>query len=118
MLIVESYPLAVAMCVITMLYWDYSLGVLLLTLVFAFTIGSMGEEGRGFIADITQASPEAIRSALIGGALFNFANILLVVAIEIAGMAVAFPVAIGLALVIGVVANYIATPVGDAVWDW
>ena len=136
MFIVESYPLAVAMCVITMLcwgswantqklaseewqfqlfYWDYSLGVLLLTLVFAFTIGSMGEEGRGFVADITQASPEAITSALIGGALFNFANILLVVAIDIAGMAVAFPVAIGLALVIGVVDNYIKEPVGDAV---
>jgi glucose uptake protein len=135
MLIVESYPLAVAMCVVTMLcwgswantqklasaewqfqlfYWDYSLGVLLLTLVFAFTIGSMGEEGRGFIADITQASPEALTSALIGGALFNFANILLVVAIDIAGMAVAFPLAIGLALVIGVVSNYIAIPVGDA----
>jgi glucose uptake protein len=135
MLIVESYPLAVAMCVVTMLcwgswantqklasaewqfqlfYWDYSLGVLLLTLIFAFTIGSMGEEGRGFVADITQASPEALTSALIGGALFNFANILLVVAIDIAGMAVAFPLAIGLALVIGVVSNYVAIPVGDA----
>jgi glucose uptake protein len=135
MLIVESYPLAVAMCVVTMLcwgswantqklasaewqfqlfYWDYSLGVLLLTLVFAFTIGSIGEEGRGFIADITQASPEALTSALIGGALFNFANILLVVAIDIAGMAIAFPLAIGLALVIGVVSNYVAFPVGDA----
>ena len=135
MLIVESYPLAVAMCVVTMLcwgswantqklasakwqfqlfYWDYSLGVLLLTLVFAFTIGSIGEEGRGFIADITQASPEALSSALIGGALFNFANILLVVAIDIAGMAIAFPLAIGLALVIGVVSNYVAFPVGDA----
>ena len=121
MLIVESYPLAVAMCVITMLcwgswantqklateawqfqlfYWDYSLGVLLLTLVFAFTIGSVGDEGRSFVADITQASPDALTSALIGGALFNFANILLVVAIEIAGMAVAFPVALCLAPVI------------------
>jgi glucose uptake protein len=135
MLTVESYPLAVAMCVVTMLcwgswantqklasaewqfqlfYWDYSLGVLLLTLIFAFTIGSMGEEGRGFVADITQASPDALTSALIGGALFNFANILLVVAIDIAGMAVAFPLAIGLALVIGVVSNYVAIPVGDA----
>jgi glucose uptake protein len=135
MLIVESYPVAVAMCVITMLcwgswantqklassewqfqlfYWDYSLGVLLLTLLFAFTIGSAGEAGRAFGVDISQASNEAITSALIGGALFNFANILLVVAIDIAGMAVAFPVAIGLALVIGVIANYVATPVGDA----
>jgi len=135
MLIVESYPLAVAMCVITMLcwgswantqklaseewqfqlfYWDYSLGVLLLTLALAFTIGSTGEEGRAFMPDISQAGNDAIISALIGGALFNFANILLVVAIDIAGMAVAFPVAIGLALVVGVVDNYIKEPLGDA----
>jgi glucose uptake protein len=74
----------------------------------------MGEEGRGFVADISQAGPDALSSALIGGALFNFANILLVVAIDIAGMAIAFPLAIGLALVIGVVSNYVAFPVGDA----
>ncbi len=135
MLIVESYALAVAMCVITMLcwgswantqklassewqfqlfYWDYSIGVLLLTLIFAFTIGSSGEEGRAFVTDISQASSPAVRSAFIGGVVFNLANILLVVAIDIAGMAVAFPVAIGLALVIGVVTNYLAEPVGNA----
>lgn len=134
MFIVESYSIAVAMCVITMLcwgswantqklassewqfqlfYWDYSLGVLLLTLLFAFTIGSSGDAGRAFMPDISQAGTEAIRAALIGGVIFNLANILLVVAIDIAGMAVAFPVAIGLALVIGVVANYLAAPVGD-----
>lgn len=135
MLIVESYTIAVAMCFITMLcwgswantqklassewqfqlfYWDYSLGVLLLTLLFAFTIGSTGEEGRAFMPDISQASGDAIQSALIGGAVFNLANILLVAAIDIAGMAVAFPVAIGLALVIGVLTNYMAEPVGNA----
>jgi glucose uptake protein len=137
MLIVESYTLAVAMCFVTMLcwgswantqklaseewqfqlfYWDYSIGVLLLTLLLAFTIGSSGEEGRGFMADISQANNDALTSALLGGAIFNLANILLVVAIDIAGMAVAFPVGIGLALVIGVVTNYIATPVGDALF--
>lgn len=135
MLIVESYTVAVAMCVVTMLcwgswantqklasnewqfqlfYWDYSIGVLLLTLIFAFTIGSSGEEGRAFMADLSQADSSAIQSAIIGGVVFNLANILLVVAIDIAGMAVAFPVAIGLALVIGVVTNYMAEPLGDA----
>ncbi|WOJ92543.1 multidrug DMT transporter permease [Congregibacter variabilis] len=137
MLIVESYTIAVAMCLITMLcwgswantqklasnewqfqlfYWDYSLGVLLLTLLFAFTIGSTGEEGRAFMPDISQAGSDAIQSALIGGVVFNLANILLVTAIDIAGMAVAFPVAIGLALVIGVVSNYLAEPLGDPVF--
>ena len=127
MFIVESYGVAVALCFVTMLcwgswantqklasqewrfqlfYWDYSIGVLLLALLLAFTLGSSGEEGRSFVEDITQASPEAIKMALLGGAVFNLANILLVVAIDIAGMAVAFPVGIGLALVIGVIANY------------
>ena len=127
MFIVESYGVAVALCFVTMLcwgswantqklasqewrfqlfYWDYSIGVLLLALLLAFTLGSSGEQGRSFVEDISQASPDAIKMALLGGAVFNLANILLVVAIDIAGMAVAFPVGIGLALVIGVIANY------------
>src|SRR5580765_189515 len=134
MFVVHSYPLAVLLCVITMLcwgswantrklarkdwrfelfYWDYTIGVLLLTLVLGLTLGSSGSEGRPFAADLSQASTASIRSALIGGAIFNLANILLVAAIEVAGMAVAFPVGIGLALIIGVVVNYLATPVGN-----
>ncbi|TXS89545.1 multidrug DMT transporter permease [Parahaliea maris] len=127
MFIVESYATAVALCLVTMLcwgswantqklatqewrfqlfYWDYSIGVLLLALLLAFTLGSSGEAGRSFVPDISQAGGHAITMALLGGAVFNLANILLVVAIDIAGMAVAFPVGIGLALVIGVLANY------------
>ncbi|MBS0367188.1 MAG: multidrug DMT transporter permease [Proteobacteria bacterium] len=134
MYVVHSYPLAVVFCVITMLcwgswantrklaspgwrfelfYWDYTIGVLLLTLLLGLTLGSSGSEGRPFLADLAQASGASTRSALLGGAIFNLANILLVAAIEIAGMAVAFPVGIGLALLIGVVVNYIASPVGN-----
>ena len=134
MFVVHSYPLAVAICVVTMFcwgswattkklarpdwrfelfYWDYTLGVLLLTLVLGLTLGSAGTEGRAFLPDLSQASSAAILSALLGGAIFNLANILLVAAIEIAGMAVAFPVGIGLALLIGVVVNYLAAPVGN-----
>jgi glucose uptake protein len=136
MIIIQSYFIAVLMCVITMLcwgswantqkmaskkwafqlfYWDYSLGVLILSLILAFTMGSSGEEGRGFLADLAQADSSAIGSALLGGAVFNIANLLIVVAINIAGMAVAFPIGIGLALVIGVVVNYVATPLGNPV---
>ena len=136
MVIIQSYLIAVLMCVITMLcwgswantqkmaskkwafqlfYWDYSLGVLILSLILAFTMGSSGEEGRGFLADLAQADGSAIGSALLGGAVFNIANLLIVVAINIAGMAVAFPIGIGLALVIGVVVNYVATPLGNPV---
>ncbi len=136
MVIIQSYFVAVLMCVITMLcwgswantqkmaskkwafqlfYWDYSLGVLLLSLILAFTMGSSGEEGRSFLVDLGQADGKAIGSALLGGIIFNIANLLIVVAINIAGMAVAFPIGIGLALVIGVVVNYVATPVGNPV---
>ena len=134
MFVVHSYPLAVVLCVITMFcwgswantrklaprdwrfelfYWDYTLGVLLLTLVLGFTLGSHGTEGRSFATDLAQAAPASIESALLGGAIFNLANILLVAAIEVAGMAVAFPVGIGLALILGVIVNHLATPVGN-----
>ena len=134
MFIVQSYPLAVVLCVLTMLcwgswantrklarkdwrfelfYWDYALGVVLLTLALGLTLGSNGGAGRSFAPDLAQASPGSIGSALLGGAIFNLANILLVAAIEIAGMSVAFPVGIGLALLIGVIVNYVADPVGN-----
>jgi glucose uptake protein len=134
MFVVHSYPLAVVFCVLTMFcwgswattrklarpdwrfelfYWDYTLGVLLITLAFGLTLGSSGTEGRAFFLDLSQASTASVISALLGGAIFNLANILLVAAIEIAGMAVAFPVGIGLALIIGVIMNYLAAPIGN-----
>lgn len=134
MFIVQDYTLAVIFCFITMLcwgswantqklaeknwrfelfYWDYIIGILILSLAFAFTLGSNGAGGRSFMNDVAQADAGNITSAIIGGIIFNAANILLVAAIAIAGMAVAFPVGIGLALVIGVVVNYLASPVGN-----
>jgi glucose uptake protein len=135
MLILNSYPLAVFLLVITMLcwgswantqklvsgakwpfqlfYWDYSLGVIIMSLIFGFTIGSMGAEGRDFLTDLGQASTTAIVYAFLGGVVFNLANILIVAAIDIAGMSVAFPIGIGIALVEGTVINYISDPTGN-----
>ena len=136
MLIVESYTVAVILLLIKMLcwgswantqklatqtwpfqlfYWDYILGIIILSFVFGITIGSTGEEGRSFFNDLNQASTRSLVSAFLGGLIFNIANLLLVAAIDIAGMSVAFPVGIGLALVLGVLVNYIAAPVGDPV---
>lgn len=130
MFIVENYGLAIVLCVITMIcwgswanttklttktwrfelfYWDYGIGILLATLLFAFTLGSTGIEGRPFLEDLSQANTDSITSAFVGGIIFNAANILLVAAIAIAGMSVAFPVAIGIALVLGVLVNYDST---------
>lgn len=134
MVSVESYSIAVILCIVTMVcwgswanmqklagqqwrfplfYWDYSIGVLLLALGLAFTLGSMGTTGRAFLPDLAQAMPEWLGSAFLGGVIFNLSNILLVAAIEIAGMSVAFPVGVGLALALGVVTTYLATGEGN-----
>jgi len=94
-------------------YWDYVIGVLLFSLINAFTLGSFGAAGRSFIPDLMQADITNIGSAFIGGVIFNLANILLSAAIAVAGMSVAFPVGIGLALVLGVIINYIGSQKGD-----
>lgn len=136
MFIIHSYSLAVVFCIVTMIcwgswantqklatktwsfqlfYWDYALGTFLIALILALTMGSFGTQGRHFIPDLLQGSQASFASAFIGGVVFNLANILLVAAIDIAGMAVAFPVGIGIALILGVVENYIKVPIGDPV---
>jgi glucose uptake protein len=94
-------------------YWDYVIGIVLFSLLVAFTLGSNGDKGRSFITDLRQADLSNIFSAFLGGIIFNAANILLCAAIAIAGMAVAFPVGIGIALVLGVIINFIAAPHGN-----
>jgi glucose uptake protein len=94
-------------------YWDYSIGVLLFSVVFMLTLGSYGSEGMGALANIHQASRHSVSTALVSGLLFNVANILLVVAIDAAGLSIAFPVGIGLALVLGTLMNYLEHPKGN-----
>jgi glucose uptake protein len=135
--LVQDVSLAIVFCVVTMLgwgswantqklagkdrwpfelyYWDYALGVFFLGLVFTFTLGAAGSTGMSALDNLGQASREPVLRALLSGALFNVANILLVVAIDAAGMAVAFPVGVGLALVIGTVASYLQAPKGNPV---
>jgi glucose uptake protein len=134
MFIPQTYTLAVILCIITMIcwgswgntqklagkgwrfelfYWDYVIGIVLFSLILGFSMGSTGESGRGFIADIKQAESGNILNALIGGVIFNASNILLVAAMAIAGMAVAFPVGVGIALALGVIINYVFTPKGN-----
>jgi glucose uptake protein len=136
MFIPQSYSLAVILCIVTMLcwgswgntqklsgkswrfelfYWDYVTGILIFSLLLGFTLGSIGENGRSFTADIAQADGKNIFNAFIGGVVFNASNILLVAAMAIAGMAVAFPVGVGIALALGVIINYIFVPKGNPV---
>ena len=135
MFIVENYTMAVVLCFITMMcwgswgntqklaaktwryelfYWDYVIGMFLFSLVIGFTLGSIGTEGRHFVDDLAQASWASVGSVLIGGVVFNASNILLSASVSLAGMSVAFPLGVGIALVLGVIINYIGEPKGNA----
>src|ERR1017187_5316739 len=137
MFVVNSLPVAIVFCAITMLgwgswantqklagkekwpfqlfYWDYAIGVFLFSLVLAHTLGSFGMAGAPTRENMHSAAGTFVLPALISGALFNLSNILLVLGIDAAGMSVAFPVGVGLALVIGTVATYVKAPKGDPV---
>lgn len=95
-------------------YWDQAFGYLFVPLLVGLTLGSLGSGGRGLIEDLAQGSRESFLMALLGGVVFNLANILFTSAIAIAGMSVAFPIGIGIALVEGVLINYIAEPRGNS----
>ena len=94
-------------------YWDYAIGIFLISVILAFTMGSTGNDANSFLNNVHSADTANIVSTLIGGAIFNLANLLLVAAIDMAGLAVAFPVSIGIALVVGVVSSYILQPRGN-----
>lgn len=96
-------------------YWDYVIGLLLGALLWGITLGSAGGNGLPFVADLAHSDQSHILLAMAGGVVFNIANLLLVAAIDIAGLAVAFPIAIGLALVVGAVSTYLIDPKGNPV---
>jgi len=131
----ETYAFALSFMVITMLcwgswanaiklcpgyrfqlfYWDYVLGLIAGALLWGFTLGTMGTSGRPFLQDLQHADSTHVIFAMMGGIVFNVANLLLVAAIEIAGLAVAFPIGIGLALVVGAISSYILSPNGNPI---
>lgn len=134
MFIVANYSLAVIFCFITMLcwgswgntqkmaakswryelfYWDYVIGMVLFALFIAFTMGSCGDQGRPFLEDIAQVSAKNIGGIVLGGVIFNASNILLSASTSIAGMAVAFPLGVGISMVLGTIVNYLGAPKGD-----
>ena len=134
MFIVDNYTVAVIFCFITLVcwgswgnaqkftgkawryelfYWDYVIGIFLFSLLLGFTLGSIGDRGRSFTDDLCQISIENYLNAFIGGAIFNLANILLSTSVSMSGLTVAFPLGVGIALVLGVFINYFNEPKGD-----
>jgi glucose uptake protein len=96
-------------------YWDYGLGIFVISVIYAFTLGSTGGPN-SFLPNLHQAASSALVYAFAGGFIFNIANVLLIAAIEMVGLAIAFPLAIGIALVEGTVLSYLIHPAGDATY--
>jgi glucose uptake protein len=133
MVVPQSYVIALLMTVLTMtcwgswanvvkmvkgwrfelLYFDYALGILLTSVVAGLTFGSMGTYGRPFFADLAGAGGRNLAFGFLGGVVYNLSNILVVGAMAIAGLGVAFPIGVGLALVVGVIWNYFVNPQGN-----
>ena len=96
-----------------LLYYDYSIGVALAAVLAGLTFGTWGSDGLSFLDDLSRAGQVNILCGFAGGVVFNLSNILVVGAIAVAGMGVGFPVGVGLALVVGVIWNYIVNPQGN-----
>ncbi len=95
-------------------YWDYAVGIFLVSLILALSMGSTGNDATSFLNNVHSADNRNIVFTMMAGVIFNLANLLLVAAIDMAGLAVAFPVAIGIALVVGVISSYVQQPKGNA----
>ncbi|HEV2135579.1 MAG TPA: GRP family sugar transporter [Terracidiphilus sp.] len=111
-----SWPNTIKLCPtyrFQLFYWDFTIGIALGALLWGLTAGSLGHSGPAFLSDVAQMQLEPILYALLGGVIFNVANLLLVAAIDLAGLAVAMPIGIGLALIIGAVSSYFIHPAGN-----
>jgi glucose uptake protein len=96
-------------------YWDYAIGIFVISLILALTMGNTGTDASNFWTNVHAADNSNIGYAMIAGAIFNLANLLLVAGIDMAGLSIAFPVSIGIALVVGVALTYLREPKGNAV---
>lgn len=128
MTVINNYWVAIMFCILAMVcwgswsntqkmvqknwrfelfYWDLIIGILLMGILAALTLGNIGHSGRGFFVDMQQADTESILFAMLGGLLWNMGNLLLVAAIAVAGMSVAFPIGGGIAWILGIILNYL-----------
>lgn len=94
-------------------YWDFAWSIIFWTIVLSVILGGFSSSGWmpfQFINSLAHLSLSGVAWALFGGFVWGLGNILLVVAMTLAGMAVAFPLSLGLALVVGTFLAYITNP--------
>lgn len=95
-------------------YLDFAIGLLLASVIFAFTVGNIGYDGFNVIDAMQNAGKRQWMYAFVAGVLFNLGNMLLLAAVSVSGLAVAFPMGMGMALLLGTGLGIAARPVGSS----
>jgi glucose uptake protein len=94
-------------------YLDFAIGLLLASVLFAFTVGNIGYDGFNFIDDLQHAGKRQWMYVFIAGLIFNLGNMLLMAAVSVCGLAVAFPMGMGIALLAGTGLGISGRPAGN-----
>ena len=95
-------------------YLDFAIGLMLAAVIFAFTLGNIGYDGFNFLDDIQHAGKRQWMFVFLAGTIFNLGNVLLMAAVSVSGLAVAFPMGMGLALLLGTVMGIAGRPAGNS----
>jgi glucose uptake protein len=93
-------------------YWDFAVGSFLTALLGALTLGSLFGEPAA-IGSFHAAGGLSKFYALLAGIVLNCGNVLVTAALALVGMAVAFPIALGLSIVVSTILSYLIAPRGN-----
>jgi len=133
MILPQTYPVVLALMILSALclgswpatyklagkwrfelfYFSFAFGLIVAAGIYAFTVGNLGYDGFTLIDDLQHAGKRQWLFGFIAGLIFNFANMLLMASVSVAGMAVAFPISIGLAVLVSTAMSSFARPAGN-----
>src|SRR5690349_19072926 len=94
-------------------YFDFAIGLMVVALIYAFTVGNLGFDGFSFLDDLQHAGKRQWMYSFLAGLIFNFANMLLTAAVSVAGLAVSFPISVAISMMVGIGMTSISRPVGS-----
>jgi len=121
MILPQTYPVVLVLMILSMIclgswvsmfklagkwrfelfYFDFAIGLALAAVIFAFTVGNLGFDGFNFLDDLQHAGKRQWMFGFLAGVIFNFANMMLMAAVSVAGISVAFPMAMAFAMIVG-----------------
>ena len=96
-------------------YFDFAFGLVAVSLILAFTAGSWGFDSFTFMDDLMRASKHSMAQAFGAGLIFNLGNMLLVAGVSLVGLSIAFPIGLGIAIVVGALIAQAVSPQGNPV---